>query len=546
METRHADVWIIGSGAAGLTAAIAARSLGAEVAVIGKSAPGKGTATTLAVGAFTGPWEGLSAETYIRQTLAAGRGLNQVDLVEVLAAEAPARFRDLIDWGMRSKSAPGSFMAVPAGGESDLVPVWGREIVRCLVAKAQELGVIFANNLVVRSITADPAGVRLTAHGERHGGWIEFRGGAAILAAGGGGGLYLHHDNPQRITGDAYALAYEAGAVVQDMEFVQFYPIAITEPDRPPFLIDEEGADLGRIVNGRGEDILEKYAITERPAAIHARDSLSQALYTEIEIDGQDIFLDLSGVSKEDWCANPISESQWAYLDRRYDAWNRPLRMSPVAHFLGGGARIDVHGATNVPGLYAAGEAAGGVHGANRLAGNALTETVVFGHRAGEAAHRWAAGRDQGRGIAADVTPGDEPADGTPKTGTPRADAKTLKGELRRAMWRYAGIRRDGAGLATGLETVREIAGEAGKALNVNEPKEIGKLVELQLASRAAELILEAAARRQESRGVHFRVDFPEPDDANWLGHLNVRLEDGARQWTFDKLQDAGGSPPGG
>lgn len=530
METHHADVWIVGSGAAGLSAAIAARSQGAEVAVIGKSAPGKGTCTTLAIGIFAGPWQGLSADTYKRQTLAAGRGLNQVELVDVLAAEAPARFSDLIAWGMHSKSAKGSFMAVPDEDAGDRAPVWGREIVRCLVARARELGVAFVNGLVVRAIEAGGDGVRLGAYAPRRGAWLELRGGAAVLAAGGAGGLYLYHDNPQRIAGDAYALAFEAGAVVQDMEFVQFYPVAICEPGRAPFLIEPEGADLGRIRNDRGEDILDKYAITERPAASHARDSLCQALFDEIEVERREVFLDLTGVSREAWCANPVSASKWAYLGRRFDAWNKPVRIAPVAHFVCGGATIDGHGATTVAGLYAAGEAAGGVHGANRMGGNALTETVVFGHRAGAAAARWAAGRDQGRALPRHTRPFIEAA-----AGQPRAAADELKRDLRRAMWTYGGIRRDGSGLESGLEKVRGIAAEADKCHGIDDPRRLHKFLELQLAARAGELILEAAARRRESRGVHFRADFPQPDDANWRGHLKAALDDGATRWWFEK-----------
>lgn len=534
MKPHHADVWIVGSGAAGLMAAIAARLQGAEVAVAGKSAPGKGTCTTMAVGSFSGPWQGLSAEEYTERTLTAGRGLNQADLVDAMASDAPARFRDLMDWGMHSKSTPGCFMALPDETAGDRAPMWGREIVRCLVAKAEELGVAFFNGLVVRAVEADDTGVRLDAYAARRGSWLDLRGGAAVLAAGGAGGLYLHHDNPRRIAGDAYALALESGAAVHDMEFVQFYPIAISEPGKAPFLIDPDGADQGRIRNARGEDILDKYGITERPAATHARDSLSQALFQEIEVEGQDVTIDLTGISKEDWCTDPVSETKWAYFGRRYDAWNKPLRIAPVAHFAGGGARIDAHGATTVAGLYAAGEAAGGTHGANRMGGNALTEAVVFGHRAGMAAAEWARGRDRGRGLAADGRPAAEPT-----AGTPRAEADELMMELRRAMWKYGGIRRDGAGLGTGLELVREIAAEAAKTHRIDDPRRLGKFLELQLAARAAELILDGAARRRESRGVHFRSDFPEPDDANWLGHLRATLDGGRTGWSFDPIPAA-------
>ncbi len=531
METHHADVWIIGSGAAGLTAAIAAREAGAEVGVVGKSSPGRGTSTTMAVGIFSGPWEGLSAEAYKELSLAAGRGLSGRELLEVMCEDAAERFQDLIDWGLNSKSDPGHFMAQPEDPGSDRAPMWGREIVRTQVAKAEELGVRFVNGCLVRRIDAGPDGVCLSVFAA-DGGWQEFSGGAAVLAAGGAGGLYLHHDNPQRMTGDAYALAYQAGAALQDMEFVQFYPLAIAEPKLPPFVVEPDVADLGLIVNENGEDVLEKHGITQRPVAHHARDTLSQALFHEIAIEGNEVLLDLTAVNREDWRANPVLATKEAYFERRYQAFERPLRISPVAHFAVGGAAIDADGATGQPGLYAAGEAAGGLHGANRMGGNALTECVVFGHRAGRAAAAWAKGREQGKAVVAGEAVAAE-------AGEPRADADQLKQELRQAMWVHGGIRRDAAGLEEGLSLVREISSQAHRIRGVNDPAMLEKFLELQLACGTGELILEAALRRQESRGAHARSDFPETDDANWLGHLQVVRENGEGRWSFGEIQGA-------
>jgi len=529
-ETLRADVWIIGSGAAGLMAAIKAKLAGADVAVVGKSGPGKGTSTTFAVGALAGPWDGLSEEDYKERVLTAGRGLNETEMVDIAAAEAGARFQDLIDWGMTTKSAPGVFMALPKGDPGDKVPVWGREIVHTLVAKAEEVGVRFINNLVVRSIAAGEDGVCLSAYGARQRQWFELRGGAVILAAGGAGALFLHHDDPSRIGGDAHTLAYEAGCVMQDMEFVQFYPVAIAEPGKQIFLIEPEGADLGHLSNAVGEDILDKYDITVRPAATHARDALSQALFKEIEEHDGAVYIDLTHVTKEEWCANPISATKWAYLDANFNAWKQKLRVAPVAHFSGGGARTDAHGATNIPGLYAAGEAAGGMHGANRMGGNALTECLVFGQRAGLAATEFAKDKDKGSKAAAPAP--------LPSAGAPQEDADDLRAELCQIMWQYGGIRRDAAGLATGLEKVRAIAAQAARIRGVNEPRKLEKFLETQLAAGAAELIIQAASRREESRGTHARADFPAADDKKWRGHLKVVRQADGPNWWFDALAE--------
>lgn len=527
METRYADVWIVGSGAAGLMAAIAARGAGARVAVIGKQAPGRGTSTERAGGAFAGAWGGLSREEQVERTLTSGRGINRLDLVRVLAAEAPDRFRELIDWGLPHRTTRGALKVLQPDGELGETPMWSGEVVRVLAAKAGELGVTFIDHTVVAEIRAGEEGVRLAAQVVEEGrgaAQMELLGGAVVLAAGGAGGLYLHHDNPPRMTGNAHALALHAGAQLQDMEFIQFYPMTLAEAGKARLLIEPDESDQGLIHNGQGEDILDKYGITERPAARHARDSLSQAMFQEMEIDGNEIFIDLSGLTRTAWLEHNLSATRFDFLDRRYDAFSRPLRVAPVAHFSVGGVVINENGATSLAGLYAAGEAAGGLHGANRMGGNSLAETVVFGHRAGRAAAAFAQGRDQGRDQAPALAASGPPA--TP--GAPPISAAELMEDLRRVMWRHAGIRRDAAGLASGLEQVREI-----QAAAVNDGD--GR-VELRLAAQTAELIIEAASRREESRGVHFRVDFPAADDANWLGNLKVTRRAGRLDWRFDRI----------
>ena len=527
MEVFGADIWVVGSGAAGLAAAIAARRQGMDVKVVGKARPGRGTATLLSGGGFTGAWDGGRAEEHRTRTLTAGRGLNEHDLVEALVAEAPERFRELIGWGLEVESRPGH---INAKGQA---PIFGENIVRCLVAKADEVGVAFQSHLVVRGLAADDAGAFLVAYAPDKGGWVGLVGRAVVLASGGAGALYRRHDNPQRITGDSYALAFAAGAPLQDLEFVQFYPLCLAEPGLPPLLIPPGATDRGRIINDRGEDILVKYGITKRPAGERERDRLSQAIFREIEREGREVFANLTTLSDKDWRGDSFSSNSREFLCRRCSLDERPVRLAPAAHFMVGGVCVDTAGATSVPGLFAAGEAAGGLHGANRLGGNALSETVVFGTRAGLAAAAWAGNRREPgkRGSEAQLTrfiP--EPA-----RGASEATAAELLARLRRVMWEDVGVLRNRADLERGRDAIAEIAAAAARTGGVGEPDEFQRILEVQLAAQAASLIVEAALRREESRGAHFREDFPQSDDAKWLGHIKVQRKNGDAAWNFER-----------
>ena len=528
MEIHFADVWVIGSGAAGLSAAIAARESGLSVTVLTKGAPGEHTSTGISGGGFAGAWGGLSAEEHRVRTLAAGRGLNEPALVDALVADAPHRFQELLDWGLTvvPTSRPGSLIARGDG------PARGAEIIRCLSAKARSAGVAFLAGHVAYALRMHGGAAHCAVFEPAAGAWVGLGGRALVMAAGGAGGLYARHDTPARATGDAYAMALGAGALIADMEFVQFFPLTLAEPDLPPATVPPAVADLGRLVNARGEDVLAKYAITERPAGRRARDRLSQAMFREIADGDGAVYADLTGVSEEVWREDAANAASFEYLGLRCGALERPLRVAPVAHFVMGGLAIDDSTATSLPGLFAAGEAVGGVHGANRMGENSLTETVVFGARAGRAAAAWAARRAMPaagdvRGVVSDLTR----ANGMSGS---RTTASALMAELRGLMWRTGGIRRDEEGLATGLGGIAEILGRAAGARGNADAAETAALLEVEMGARAGQLILEAARRRRESRGAHFRADFPEADDA-WLGHLTVRLNgEHEAVWSFE------------
>jgi len=530
VDHRSCDVLVIGSGAAGLRAAAAARQAGAHVLIVSRGSPGKASATVLSGGVFAGSRDDESTAGHLQRTLQAGRGLNQRALAEVLVEEAPALLRELVDWGFEGGFHNGYLFS---GGRA---PIWGENIIRCLVDRNLALGSEFQSGLAVTDIrVAEGVGLATgyaTATGRRQ--FIGAR--AIVLATGGAGGLYARHDNPRGIVGEGYALALRAGALLQDMEFVQFYPLGLAEPGLPRYMVPPRLGDYGRLYNDAGEDIYEKYGIAERPAAEKARDRLSQALFKEIYREARVVWLDLSGVSEARWMSDPLSASTLGTIGKRCGACLRPLRVAPMAHHTMGGVVIDGRGATSVPGLFAAGEVAGGLHGANRMGGNALTETLVFGKRAGEAAAEWAGAHAEIAIKEAGKFSQTTAAQGPAAAGA-ASNVSALWLRLGNTLWEDGGIIRSRAGLQRALHAVAAIEEELQASAGRTAASRSARGMHLEAGLAASRLILQAALRRTESRGAHFREDFPATDDSRWLGHLRVRLsKDGRHDWIFKKL----------
>ncbi len=529
MDQLYCDVLVVGSGGAGLRAAIACREKDLDVCVISKTSAGKGTSTIVSGGVFAGSQEGRSTEGHLTRTLQAGRGLNQQDLVEILVEEAPRRLKELMHWGIKAELRKGYLYSHGAP------PMWGREITQCLLAKCSALGVRFADGIIVADINMQKGLAAVAAYSLESGKWMTIGAKALVLATGGAGALYQRHDNPRRMLGDGYLLALNAGAVLQHMEFVQFYPLGLAEPGLAPFLIPPRLADLGGLFNGKGEEIHDKYEITERPAGERARDRLSQALFSEIHRHGEEVWLDLTKVSEKDWQKDPFSGSTRKILGDRYGARDRALRIAPMAHHVMGGIQIDTRGFTSVPGLFAAGEVTGGVHGANRMGGNALSETLVFGKRAGDAAAQWAINADQDSStIGADAHRAFLNTSSKHQTGL---DPGHLTRQIQQIMWMEGGILRNKKGLTKALEAARNMQRQAIESSLEGDPKEVQRLLELRFAAATASLIVQAAQKREESRGAHYREDFPNPDDENWRGALQVQLNSqGEQSWKFKAI----------
>jgi L-aspartate oxidase len=509
----------MGAGVAGLRAALELAAHG-DVLVVTKESVKESNTHYAQGGIAVAENDSGNIALHLDDTVNAGDGLVYRPAAQVLVSEGPERVEELIEWGARFDEQNGRLLRTREAAHS--LPrilhangdATGAEISRSLAAMARaHRQISFAEWTCVTGLVASDGRVVGADLLDAKNNATRVSARAALIAAGGAGQVYSDTTNPAVATGDGIALAAEAGAELADMEFYQFHPTAFSFPGAPRFLVSEalrgEGAYLR---NDCGERFMERYSpmLELAPRAVVAR-AVAREGMGERPDEVRPVYLDMRHVQGMDLHKRfpGISGFLATYgLDLRRD----PIPVRPAAHYMMGGVKTDLDGRTTMPALYAAGEAAcTGVHGANRLASNSLLEGLVFGARAAKAM------------LADGLSDAASPDVASARSAMSREDDALLEvvvHQLRRQMWSYAGLLREGETLLKGFDG--QVACEQAAGRFLQEGKQSRALLEARAMSRVAKAILGSALARTESRGAHFRSDYPQRDDAEFQKHSVV------------------------
>jgi L-aspartate oxidase len=510
VEDLECDFLIVGSGIAALRAAIELDGRG-QILMLTKGQAEQGSTVHAQGGIAAAVADDDSPEIHASDTLVAGDGLCRVDAVRILTERGPRYVQELIDWGAEFERNTNGELALAREGAHSVRRVLhaqdatGKEICRVLwkqILKSSHIQIL--EQALVVDVIADEnccVGVRfLDSRGQLTSAVAR----ATLLATGGAGQVFSQTTNPSVAAGDGIAIAYRAGAKVSDLEFVQFHPTVLDISGAPRFLLSEalrgEGALL---INAAGERFMRR---ADPEGDLAPRDRVARAIAREAQSSGECVYLTLE-------------ELQPSFVNKRFpkirevchraglDLARDRIPVSPAAHYIMGGVDVDLEGQTSVSGLFAAGEVAcSGVHGANRLASNSLLEGLVFGAVAGNAMRHWASGRKRPSasryGIETVAS-----FDGTSQS--------SLEEVVRDLMWRDVGLFRDDTGLTRALDKLDSWVEEINSVPYAATAARIASIVTV------GQLIARAALRREESRGAHFRSDFPERNDIDWTRHMN-------------------------
>ena len=527
-EVYKYDILVIGSGGAGCRAAIEASKYNLSVLIVSKGLSFKSGCTTLAEGGYNAAFGKVDCadtpQAHFEDTLKGGAFLNDEKLVRILVNESPQRLIELESYGaLFDRQESGEINQRPFGGQTFRRTCFqgdrtGHEMMIALKEEVIKRKIDTLDEIIITSLIKDESGksvIGATGFSIPDSKFLIFLAKSVIMACGGAGWLYPVTSNTLQKTGDGYSLAYDAGADLIDMEQVQFHPTGMVFPEsRKGVLVTEAvRGEGGKLINAKGERFMKNY---DPRGELATRDIVSRAIYKEIR-EGRGtqkggVFLDVTHLPDE-IIEEKLETMLLQFLDVDVDIRKEPMEVAPTAHHFMGGIRINENGASTVDNLFAAGEVTGGVHGANRLGGNALADTQVFGKRAGESAAKNALEREiktndifvesEKKRISSLIKNGDfYPIE--------------IKKELEEVMWKNVAIIRNEESILSALKRINELK-EMSKNMHVSglasydndllDALEVIKMLDV------AELVAKSALLRRESRGAHYREDYPETKD---------------------------------
>ena len=543
-EVREHDVLIIGAGGAGLRAAIAATERGLSVGVVSKSLLGKAH-TVMAEGGVAASMGNVDPDdgwkTHFMDTMRSGKFLNNWQMVEIFTKEAPDRVYELEQWGaLFNRTEEGKISQRPFGGHTyrrlcHVGDRTGLEMIRTLQEKTLATDTrVYMETTVTRLFKNDEGRVvGALAYTRESGRFIHFKAKAVVMATGGWGRNYKVTSNSWEGTGDGAVLAFDAGAELVDMEMVQFHPTGMVWPPGVRGLLVTEGVrgEGGVLRNSEGERYMENY--DPEKMELSTRDVVARANYTEVT-EGRGsphggVYLDIThlgynGIMKK----LPTMYEQFKNL-ADIDIAQEPMEVFPTIHYVMGGIKVDPETCeSNVPGLFAAGECAGGLHGANRLGGNSLSDLLVFGRWAGEGAAEYVKGNGYSTEIDSSQLETEKQRVLEPLERQEGENPYELQQQVQEAMMEHANLMRDEDSLQEGLEKILEVKDR------VPNVKAQGSTLfnpgwhaaqDIRYLTQISEIILRTALERTERRGAQWRLDYDGPSDE--LGKINFIVTKG-------------------
>ena len=538
IKTISTDVLIIGSGGAGSRAAIEVDDAGLKATIVSKGLSFRSGCTGMAEGGYNAVFKTVdkddSIDAHIHDTLKGGSYLNDKKLVEILVNESPKRLIDLENYGaLFDRQESGQIDQRPFGGQSYRRTCYqgdrtGAELLNALKEEIIKRDIECIEEVMITSLVTDGNQViGATGLNLKDSSLIYFKAKSVILASGGAGQLYPVTSNTFQKNGDGYAISYRAGADLIDMEQVQFHPTGMVAPESKKGVLVTEAvrAEGGKLINSEGERFMSRYAPEKMELA--TRDVVARSIYQEI-IEGRGtenggVYLDISHLD-DDYIDEKLETMILQFENVGVDIKHGPIEVAPTAHHFMGGLKINTDASTSLDNLFGAGEVCGGVHGANRLGGNALADTQVFGKIAGESAAK-AAKSTEIKTNDDMVNAEASRIEGLIKKGSIKP--QEFKNNIKKLMWEKVAIVREEKTLNEALKELQEMQKDLVN-LDVKDTKQYNTdlVTALEVINMVEICILtvKSAILRRESRGAHFRSDFPETND-EWKKSIVMNKE---------------------